>query len=230
MAHGSDKESLEAFFKSLSYGTRTDLNFKWLSFIASDDAISFMQLLLRYVTDALDTQDLTQLHELIRDAQTRAYGGIEPKYVYEDKPFAPLTKPIDQARLTLLTSSGHYVDGDDPEPFGIANLTQGDVIERIDEFLKEPPDLSEVPFSTPLEKIRVRHPGYDIEGAKRDHNVNFPLDSLLRLSALGKINLYPNAYSFVGACLQTPLRKRVAPNWASDFKQKGVDAVLLVPV
>jgi hypothetical protein len=39
-----------------------------------------------------------------------------------------------------------------------------------------------------------------------------------------------NAYSFVGACSQKLLMKKVALRWAEMFKQLGVDGMILVPV
>jgi hypothetical protein len=33
----------------------------------------------------------------------------------------------------------------------------------------------------------------------------------------------------VGACAQTPLMKKSAPQWAEMIKQQGIEAMLLVP-
>lgn len=43
-------------------------------------------------------------------------------------------------------------------------------------------------------------------------------------------NLLPTAYSFVGACAQTPLLKTTGPRWVDMLQSQGVEAALLVPV
>ena len=104
-------------------------------------------------------------------------------------------------------------------------------MERISEFLKEEPTLSSIPIDTPKERLRVRHGGYDIRAAQADPNVVFPLERLLELERDGIIGeLVPAAYSFVGACAQTPLLKQTGPRWVRMFQQQKIDAVLLVPV
>ncbi|RMF92098.1 MAG: hypothetical protein D6736_04075, partial [Nitrospinota bacterium] len=146
-------------------------------------------------------------------------------------PFTPLRKPITAARLALLTSSGHFVAGDDPQPFGVKEMTQEEAVRRIGDFLKAPPQLSAIPIDTPRDRLRVRHGGYDIRGAERDPNVVLPLDRLRELAGEGRIGeLLPTAYSFVGAAAQTPLLKKSAPQWARMLQEQGAEAVLMVPV
>ncbi|MBW7883828.1 MAG: hypothetical protein H3C34_14555 [Caldilineaceae bacterium] len=86
-------------------------------------------------------------------------------------------------------------------------------------------------FDTPVERQRVRHPGYDIRGAQADRNVALPIDRLRELVVEGRIGaLTDAAYSFVGACAQTPLIKRTGPEWVRQIQAQGIDAALLVPV
>jgi hypothetical protein len=127
----------------------------------------------------------------------------------------------------LLTSSGHFVQGDDPQPLGQENMTQSQAEKQIKSFLKEPPSLSAIPVDTPRERLVVRHGGYDVRGAKQDPGVSFPLDQLRVLWQDGIIaELVDPAYSFVGACSQTRLNKRVGPEWVRRFKEHQVDAAL----
>lgn len=164
------------------------------------------------------------------DGQIQAYAGPS-RWTYADGPFTPLARPLRTARVALLTSSGHFVEGDDPKPFGIEAMTQADAAARIDDFLKEEPHLSVIPSDTPNGRLRVRHGGYDIRSAERDPNVTFPLELLRDLAGNGAIGeLAPNAYSFVGACAQTPLLKRSGPRWVQRLRDEEVDAVVLVPV
>jgi hypothetical protein len=229
-APATPSESLQEFLHSVSYGSRTDLNFKWLSFIPQDEATAFIQKLFVLTADAIDSADVSLVDAHIRQAQIRAYSQNEPSYRYDDCPVTLLNKPLIETRLMLLTSSGHFVRGNDPGPLGMTNATQADVVARIDDFLREPPQLSAIPVHTSAENLHVRHPGYDIRPAQADANVNFPLELLRDMAEAGKLNLHTTAYSFVGACIQTPLRKRLAPAWAQQFREEGVETALLVPV
>jgi D-proline reductase (dithiol) PrdB len=167
---------------------------------------------------------------LIYEWQVRGCAPVKD-WTYEDGPFTPLAKPLSQARLAVVTSSGHFVAGDDPRPFGVENMTQEEAIERIDDFLRTDPQLSAIPVDTPKEQLRARHGGYDIRSAQADPNVVVPLEHLRDLWREGSIGeLAPTAYSFVGACAQMPLVKRVGPQWIELLRQQQIDAALMVPV
>ena len=157
--------------------------------------------------------------------------GTGKSWKYEEGPFTPLHKPISQMRLGLIASSGHYVHGDDPQPFGIKDMTQEEAAARIEEFFITEPTLSSIPMNTPRENLRVRHGGYDIRGVQADFNVALPLDRLQELQEEGFIGeLTPNAYSFVGACSQLRLLNHTGSQWVTKFHQEQVEAVVLVPV
>lgn len=227
-------ETFEDFKNSFSYGSRTDLLFKFLKRLPAEEAAEFFRELLEKLGESFDDGHFDRIIQLAYSWQVRAYTPTPDEkrpWVYETAPFTPLLKPVHTARLVLLTSSGHFVEGDDPEPFGIKNMTQEEAIRRIGEFLKSAPHLSVIPTDTPREKLRVRHGGYDIRGAVADPNVVFPLDRLRELvqeKIVGE--LAPYAYSFVGAAAQMLLTKRSAPQWAATIKEQGADAVLLIPV
>jgi hypothetical protein len=91
--------------------------------------------------------------------------------------------------------------------------------------------LSAIPADTPADRLCVRHGGYPIASVTKDHQVVLPLGHLRALADDGTIGeLAPTAYSFVGATSQARLRRDVAPAWAEQLNDDGVDAVLLVPV
>lgn len=231
MPDNDHKETFEEYKDSFSYGSRPDLNFKFMKAFSEAEGAQYLQDLLWKIGDALNTDNLDILREHVIEGQTSAYMSGTPKWTYDEGDFTPLCKPLSESKVGLLTSSGHFVKGDDPKPFGKAGLTQEDVIPMIDEFLKTPPDLSAIPVDTPPEDITVRHPGYDIRGSARDHNVAFPIKPLRQLADDGVIGaLHDTAYTFVGACSQLRLRSKIAPEWAQLFKDKGVDIALLVPV
>ncbi len=223
-------ESFEEFKNSFYYGTRSDLNFKFLKDLPPDDAAQFFQNLLWKLGDSLDDGDFDRVVKHIYETQAQGYSG-PGRFTYENAPFTPLTKPVSQLRLALMASSGHFVEGNDPKPLGVENMSQKEAESRINDFLRAEPQLSEIPTDTPEEKLRVRHGGYDVRGAQADPNVNFPITRLLELQKDGKIGeLFPLAYSFVGATSQLRLQKHTGPEWVRMFQENHIDAALLVPV
>lgn len=225
-----EPESFVEFKNSFSYGSRNDLNFKFLKGLESDEAADFFQQLLLKLGDAYDSDDWSPVIEHVQAGQATNYAG-PTRWVYDDGPHRPLGKPLAAAKIALITSTGHFVEGDDPRPFGVEDMSQAEAVRRIDDFLKETPTLSEIPIETPHARLRARHGGYDVRGVLADHNVALPTDHLRALDAEGVIgSLHPVAYSFVGACAQTPLIKRTAPQWVAMWKAAGIDGAVLVPV
>jgi D-proline reductase (dithiol) PrdB len=223
-------ETFEDFKRSFSYGTRNDLNFKFLSALSDDDAAQFFQDLLWKLGDVFDDGDFSHIIDHVIDGQISAYSQAG-RWTYDDVPFAPLAKPLAESRLALITSTGHFVDGEDPEPLGVKDMTQSEAIKRIGDFLKSEPTLTAIPLSTPRTKLRVRHGGYDIRGVQADPNVAFPVDRLRELTNEGYIGeLLPKAYSFIGATSQLRLLNQAGPKWVGMLKSQEVDAALLVPV
>ncbi len=222
-------ETFEDFKNSFSYGARSDLNFKFLKHLPPEEAADFFQELLWLLGDFLDDGQSDRLAAALTRWQSRVYSR-PTSWEYDHGPFAPLERPLEETTLALLTSSGHYVAGDDPRPFGIEGMSQAQAEARIGDFIKGEPTLSNIPVETPTENLRVRHGGYDVRAAQSDPNTVFPLGPLRALAAQGRIRLHSKAYSFVGATAQTPLLNKHAPRWASELKEAGVQAVLLVPV
>jgi D-proline reductase (dithiol) PrdB len=229
--HG-EKESLEEFLGSFAYGSRNDLLFKFLhprNGLKERGGAEFFRRLLQLLGDAFDTGDYTEVMEHCVASQIDGYRpgqDAEPHWSYEDTPWSPLKKPLAESRLALVSTGGLFLDGDDPFP---GDLTQNEVIPRIDEFLRMEPTLSEIPRDVDPAALRVRHPGYDVRGSQRDHNVIFPLDRLIEAEQRGEVGqIAETAYSFVGATSQLRLKKHAAPKWADLLIKRGVDAALLV--
>jgi hypothetical protein len=181
----------------------------------------------------LDTGDPAALIDRVVELQSSAYRrrDVAERYRYPDAPFTAPRRPVSESTVGLLTSSGHFVDGDDPRPLGVDDMTQAEAEARIDDFLREAPVLSEIPFGVAPDEVVVRHGGYDVRGAARDHNVVLPLSPLASMRDIGEVGgLADHAYSFVGACAQTPLLKQTGPEWVERLTATGIDVLLLVPV
>ena len=223
-------ESFEAFIKSFFYGKRSDLSFKFISELTPENASIFIQGLFKDLMDSLDDDDLERVRQRLLKGQVEGYKE-QKNFEYDDGPFHPLQKPLSSIKLTLLTSSGHFLKGRDPKPLGVENMTQEEAERRIFDSLKEAPQLSEIPFDSKSEDLVVRHGGYDIRAALKDPNVSFPYQRMVNLKDQGVFaDLTVNAYSFVGACSQKRLLKKTLPDWVDKFVNLGVDAAVLVPV
>ena len=226
----TDQETIEDFKKSFFYGSRSDLNFKFLSKLSDEEAGNFFQELLQNIAKVYDTDSLENLFNLVLRTQEASYSK-ETVFTYETGPFTAMAKPLSQSNVLLLTSSGHFIKGDDPKPLGIDNMSQQEAERKIMKFLKEEPVLSAIPKDTPIAELMIRHGGYDISGAKKDPNVAFPLDLFRELEQKKMIgSLAETAFSFVGACSQKRLIKTTGPRWVKKLKNMNIDAAFLVPL
>lgn len=223
-------ESLEEFKNSFSYGSRPDLNFKFLASFSEEEAGDFFQELLNKLGDTINDGDATRLIDHVVQAQTKGYGR-PGAFEYDDGPFTPLSKPVSDMRIGLITSTGNFVERHDPEPFGVKNMDQAEATERIQDFLKAAPEFSEIPLDTPTDKLKARHGGYDIRSVMADRNVALPLDHMREFEADGTIGRAASpAYSFVGATAQRRMQKESIPGWIKMFQEREIEGAVLVPV
>lgn len=228
-------ESFNAFKNSFHYGERSDIAFKWLERLPDEEAAEFFAELLSLIGDMLDSGDSEPIVRRVYEWNVRAF---DPQFDHEpfpwandSAPFSPLAKPVSESKIALFTSSGHFVAGHDPEPFGVKDMSQEEAASRNIEFARTPPVLSEIPIDTPADRLRVRHPGYDVRATRQDPNCVFPMQRLRELDAENVIGELANpAYSFIGSTSQIHLRKESIPEWIPLLKENDVDAVLLVPV
>ena len=133
----------------------------------------------------------------------------------EDPPsFAPLRKPLSEARLGLIASGGIYRHGQ------VAFTHKDDVTHR------------EIPTDVDTRDLRVTHFAYDQTAARRDPNVVFPIDTLRALVGEGTVGgLAPLAFTFMGGIYsQRRLAAELIPVLVERTLDMEVDAVLLVPV
>lgn len=225
-------ETIEEFRRSLNYGSRTDLLFKVLggNNLSDEEAAEFLRGLLEKLGEAFDSGDYVPVEEYCFHWQVYGYTpkeGSTPAFQYETTPWAELGKPLSDSRVALISTGGLFMEGDDP--LGPNGPTQEEAILQIQEFLRSAPKLSTIPTDFAPENLRVRHPGYDIRGTLKDHNVVFPIDHLIDLAREGFIGeVAENNYSFVGATSQKRLLAEFAPKLADQLLSEGVDATLLV--
>ena len=230
-------ETISELRASFAYGSRSNLDVEFLNELSDAQFGDFLSDLFSGLGDVVDHGDTSALVDAAFRWQAQAYGHGQDAhvdnfhYIYDDTPWTEMTKPLSESRVALMTSSGHFVDGHDPKPFGVEAMTQAEAEARIMDFLAEPPTLSVIPSDTSSDKIRVRHGGYPVRAAKADHQVVLPLRIMETLDSEGVIGEFAaETYTFVGAAAQGRLKKTIGPEWGEMLKSKDIDAVLLVPI
>jgi D-proline reductase (dithiol) PrdB len=136
-------------------------------------------------------------------------------------PFHPLSKPLNEARLALITTAGISLKSD--PPFDMerekAEPTWGDRSYRA------------IPKGTTATDIEINHLHINCDYVKKDLNVMLPLDRMEEFAGEGIIgDLAPTSYSFYGfqwennEFLDTAIRPMI-----DQMKTESTDAVLLTP-
>ena len=133
--------------------------------------------------------------------------------VNADAPWTPLTKPLNQCKVALISSGG--VHHKDQEPFH----TRDDTSYR------------EIPKGVAVGDLHISHFGYRTEDARKDPNCVFPIEPMRELEAEGAIGqLADPTYSFMGGIYSTRrVREEVAPRFVEMLKRNNVDVFYLVP-
>ena len=135
-------------------------------------------------------------------------------FEHDDAPFVPLKKPLNAAKLALITTAGLHLRGDKP-------FTAGDQTYRT------------IPSDTLPRDILQTHTsiGFDRTAFYRDINVSFPVDRFRELRDRGTVgSLAGSYYSFMGAQANPKqIAEETGPEVARLLLQEGVDAALLTP-
>lgn len=136
-----------------------------------------------------------------------------------DSPWTPVSKPLDQCKIALVTSSGLIRKTD--KPFDLSN-PNGDPTYRVIPSSTKPSDLT----------LSIVSTNWDRSGYALDVNVLFPMDRLREMAAEGVIGgLGEEYFAFMGSIFDIdPVIKHSAPEVARRLKSSGVDVVLLTPV
>ena len=138
-------------------------------------------------------------------------------------PWTPLAKPVAQARVALLTTSGLSLRSDPPFDMELErkNPMRGD------------PSFRRLPADATAETIAANHLHIDTGYVLRDINVALPLDRLRELAAEGIIGSVADThYSIMGyqGNDTSRLETESAPAIAEAMKSEEVDLALLAPV
>ena len=130
-----------------------------------------------------------------------------------DVPWTPLTKPLNQCQVALISSGGVYHVGQR------AFHTKDDTSYR------------EISRNVAVEELRVSHFGYRTEDARKDPNCVFPIEPMRDMEAEGIIGkLADPAYTIMGGIYSArSVRENLVPRLIERFEQRDVDVLYLVP-
>lgn len=144
----------------------------------------------------------------------------EPQYDFI--PWAPLSKPLPQCRVSLLTTAGISLRTD--MPFDMER-------ERQDPLWGDP-SFRKLPHWASEKDVEVNHIHIKADYIYQDLNVALPLQRFQELAHLGEIGeVAPTHYSIMGYNTDpTELVCTSAPQIAEGMKAEGVDVAFLVPV
>ncbi len=136
----------------------------------------------------------------------------------KDVPWAPITKPLQECRICLLTTGGLHLRDD--RPFNMED-PEGDPTYRI------------IPRDAGAEDLTITHNYYDHRDADRDFNILLPLDRLRELVREGFVGeLAPSHYSFMGHIAGphvAALKDKILPELLSRMVAEKPDVAFLTP-
>jgi D-proline reductase (dithiol) PrdB len=129
-------------------------------------------------------------------------------------PLAPLRRPLSDARLSFVSTSGVQPKG--TLPF--------DVVHPIGDY-----SFRRVPSDSAPDDLEIHQLKYPTDGAHRDLNVIFPIERLQELRDEGVVGaLTPNLFSFIGYNMDPGLLERtLAEDLAQAVAKEQPDLVLL---
>ncbi len=234
MGEEKGKLTFEEFVTSLYHGARADNTFKFLYGQPEEKVDAFFQKLLRQVVVAVDSGESGALGDFLQQSQVDGYifPLDKPPFWAPKVPQAPVTlarlrKPLSEARIALFSSAAARLP--EQPTFLPEGLDLPAAIRDPMKSFERLPSLREIPARADTARLVFEHVAYDLNAARQDPNVVFPLDRLHTLAEQGVIKVAPKAYSYKGLSNVQHVVETTGPEWAEKVRADGADAVLLVP-
>lgn len=154
------------------------------------------------------------------DRLAEYYGAMgHPAYqwtVNESAPLQPLSKPLNECRVTMLTSGG----------MSLCSMPPFDPLARNDH------RLDAIPEQAASDDFQIHDAYYDHTDADTDLNCQFPIDRLRELAAAQEIgSLAPRFWSgFMGRIYdRSRVLQESAPEFVAELNKDQVDLLIAVP-
>jgi D-proline reductase (dithiol) PrdB len=143
------------------------------------------------------------------------------RQAYSVIPFTPLTKPLRECTIALVSTAG--IARNDDQPFDQEH-------ERRDPWWGDP-SFRTIPLGTTEQDVRLYHMHIDPRFGQADLDVVLPMRRLTELAHEGSVGQpAPRHYSLMGYILDPAvLVEQSAPAIADRMRADDVDAVALVP-
>ena len=154
---------------------------------------------------------VTSLNEMYQSQGFPPYNWSE----FDSSPWVPFEKPLDQAKIALISSAG--ISRKDQEPF--------------DPWAVNGLSFREIPVDTPYEDLKLNHNYFDHRDALKDMNCVFPVVRLKELEDNGLIGSLARTAIALGMgrlYKRTALQNETTPGIVEVLKREGADAALLV--
>jgi D-proline reductase (dithiol) PrdB len=137
---------------------------------------------------------------------------------FDDVPFTPLTKPLKDCRLTLVSTSDVAMKGEDDGERDALEMFSGNVYS--------------IPSDTPAERLFSRQEHFDRYATNLDDvNTYFPIDRLNEAAAAGRIgSVAPRLHGVFTAYSQRRTLEVDGPEVLRLCREDNVDAAVLTPV
>ena len=154
------------------------------------------------------------------DALAEFYGAMgHPPYrwsINEEAPLVRLTKPVSEAKVTLLTSGG----------ISMCAMPAWDPMSRNDH------RLDAIPAAASAADFQINDSYYDHSDADQDLNCQFPIDRLREMVNEGAIGSVAGRFwsGFMGRIYnRTKILEESAPAFAAELHKDEVDLLIAVP-
>tara|TARA_A100001037_G_C14765943_1_gene463947 strand:- start:94 stop:576 length:483 start_codon:yes stop_codon:yes gene_type:complete len=152
---------------------------------------------------------ITERYEQLGYAPYRWY------YADTSPPFEPMSKPLSDCKVGVLSTSGAYVAG------------------QVAYHYKDDTSTRAIPKDTPAEALRFSHITENyLESPRKDPHTILPLAALRRLESEGVIGeLADEVYSCMGGIYsQRRVREELIPELEQRFRAQEIDVAYLVPM
>jgi len=136
--------------------------------------------------------------------------------VHDGTPWTPVKKPLSKMVISLVSSAGIFMEGQEPfDPWAVNDLS-----------------FRLIPVDTPFKVLHLQHNYFDHRDAIRDLNCVYPVHRLAEMASEGVIGqLAPTAITLGMGRLykRTALQEETVPQIVEVLKRDGVDAAFLIP-
>ncbi len=159
-----------------------------------------------------DFNFLNPTKRLMYEQLSRSYKMKEP---LKTTSWTPFPNKLLESTITLVTVAGAYLNNQ--EPF-------------TNEGKKSDYKFREIPLNFDPADLRFFAPDWNIDEAKEDYNVVFPLGRLILLQKEGKIGkLTDNSYSFSGICDDEKMFTSSVKSLVNKLQENKSEGALIIP-